>query len=164
MPPGNCRWLDVSSAISQATPEGYPQRSRRGWAGQGGHHRAAHGRVGCSAPGPALLSLESLVSLESSSAAQAPQHLQHARWHSSQQLCHALPCPATRASGDSPQQHLCTHSFIPKPLPRASHPSHQGKWRTNHSKHSHDIPDKNTAGNKQVSTQTSFFAAHSMAG
>lgn len=86
--PGNCRQPNVSSAISQATPERYPQHGRRDWARQGGHHRAAHRCMGCSAPGPALLSLESLVGLESTSAAQAPQHLQHAHWHSSS----AVPC------------------------------------------------------------------------
>lgn len=73
------------------------------------------------------------------------------------QLSHALPCPAICASGDS-AQHLCTHSFIPKALPWALHPSQsrQGKWKRNCSKHRNDIPHENTAVNKQVPTQTGF--------
>lgn len=70
----------------------------------------------------------------------------------------AMPCPATCASGDSAQQHLCTHSVIPKALPWALHPSQprQGNWRTNHSTHRHHIPHENTAVNKQILTQTGF--------
>lgn len=136
----------------RAVPAAWPARlGQAGWAPQGCPQ--VHGMLS-SWPSSALPGITGGPGIDlSSTGSPTPPACTLA-----QQLCRALP-RATRASGDSPQQHLCTHSFIPKPLPRASYPSHpcQGKCRTNHSKHSRDIPDKNSAGNKQVSTQTGFF-------